>query len=192
VRALVPRSPDFEGAIAELRESWAGTDIEGTVVTVETPGAPNPYRIKVKGAHYLELMRLKNYCSLSRTRELAEANNLGDWPSFLAYLKGSMPELPEEVRMTYEGHFTRYAVWESENVAEIERLIGAYLRHPLAGSTDKKSFALSIAQDPDRWALFMIRDRGAQGARPAMARKIRAAREKLLRAPEELELDGEV
>jgi hypothetical protein len=75
-------------------------------------------------------------------------------------------------------------------VAEVERLAGVYLRHPLAGSADKKSFALAIADNPDRWALFMIRDKGPEGARAAMLRKVRMSREKLLRDAGEAEAEG--
>ena len=184
VRAFVPRSPDFDGAVAELRASWAGTDIEGTVVTVEVPDRPNPYRIKIKGTRYLELMRLKNSCSLSRTRELAEANDLGDWISFLAYLKAQMPELPEEVRMMYQGHFARYAAWETENRAEVERLIGLYLAHPLANSPEKRDFAMAIAAYPEKWALFKLRDKGVESARPELLKVVRFHRERILRGTE--------
>ena len=184
VRAFVPKAPDFDGAVSELRASWAGTDIEGTVVTVELPDRPNPYRIKIKGARYLELMRLKNSCSLSRTRELAEANDLGDWPSFLAYLRAQMPELPEEVRMMYEGHFVHYAVWETENRAEVERLVGLYLAHPLANSPERRDFAMAIAGYNEKWALFKLRDKGPERARPELLREVRVHREKILKGSE--------
>jgi hypothetical protein len=154
------------------------------VVTVEIPDRPNPYRIKIKGARYLELMRLKNSCSLSRTRELAEANDLGDWPGFLAYLKAQMPELPEEVRMMYQGHFVRYAAWETENRAEVERLIGLYLAHPLANSPERRDFAMAIAAYPERWALFKLRDKGPERARPELLKEVRSRREKILRGSE--------
>jgi hypothetical protein len=184
VEALKPKSGDFDEAISELRAAWAGTDLEGVVIAVEVPGRPYPYRIKVKGEHYLALMRLIHYCTLNRTREIVESHNLGDLPSFLAYLKAENPDLPEEVRMAYEEHFLHYIAWENENRAEIERLIGVYWAHPLAGTPDRKSFALSIADHPDRWALFMIRDSGPEAARMRMLPLVRRQREKLLKVGE--------
>ena len=189
VEALKPQSGDFDEAIAELRAVWSGTDFEGVVIAVEVPGRPYPYRIKVKGEHYLALMRLIHYCTLGRTREIAEGHNLGDLPSFLAYLKAENPDLPEEVRMAYEGHFAHYIAWENENRAEIERLIGVYWAHPLAGTPDRKSFALSIADHPDKWALFMIRDSGPEGARMRMLPLVRRQREKLLKVGEPASLE---
>lgn len=184
VAAVVPASTDFDGAIAELRASWAGTDFEGVVVTVEHPDCPVPFRLKVKGERYLELMRLKSHCSLRRTRDIAETFDLGDVAAFVAHLQAEMPDLPEEVRMAYEHHFERYIAWEEANRAEAERLICLYQAQPLAPSPDRRAFALSIADLPERWALFHIRDAGPTGARPWLLEKLRRQRERELGAEE--------
>lgn len=185
IPALRPLARDFDGAIAELRATWAGTDLEGTVVTVEHPDRAVPFRLKVKGQRYLELMRLQNNCSLRRTREIAEAQDIGDLDSFVGYLRRESPDLPEEIRMIYERHFVRYAEWEKDNRAERERLVGLFVAHPLVGSSDRRAFALSIADLTEKWALFKLRDQGPEGAAAWLLDKIRIKREKILGATEE-------
>jgi predicted kinase len=185
IPALRPSSNDFFTAIADFRAAWSETDQEGTVVSVERPGEPVPFRLKVKSLRYLALMRMRNYCTLRRTRELIEANDLRSWETMKAYLLGQFPELPEEVQMGYRAHQDTYLAWEARVYARIAALIATYGALPLRDA-DQKSFALSIADHPDRSALFILRNQRD----PALAR---STLDKLIRRQMEDELvDREV
>lgn len=157
VPALSAPSSDFGAAIAELRRTWADTDLEGAVVSVEHPSSPVPFRIKVKSLRYLALVRLKNACTLRRTRELCEAHHLRSWPALRAHLIGQFPELPEEVQMGYRAHFARWLVWDTLVRDTIARIIRTYDRLPVRNA-DQKTFALAIANRSDRSELFLVRN----------------------------------
>jgi hypothetical protein len=163
VRALAPASPDFDRAIAEFRRVWSATDHEGAVIAVETPGIPVPFRLKVKSLRYLALVRLKNACTLRRTRELAEAYNLPTWPAFRGYLLKEFPELPEEIQMGYREQHARWAAWDAGVRSAIEATVKLYAGWPTR-TADQKTFALSIASRPDKSALFLLRNAPTEAA----------------------------
>ena len=157
VPALAPSSPDFDRAIAEFRRSWAATDQEGAVIAVEIPGVAVPFRLKVKSLRYLALVRLKNACTLKRTRELAESYNLPTWPAFRGYLLREFPELPEEIQMGYREQHARWAAWNAGVQRAVEATVKIYAGWPTR-TADQKTFALSIASRPDKSALFLLRN----------------------------------
>lgn len=157
VPALTPSSSDFGAAIAELRQRWADTDLEGAVISVENPSSSVPFRIKVKSLRYLALMRLKNACTLKRTRELCEAHKLSTWAALRAYLIKQFPELPEEVQMGYRAHFARWLAWDTSVRNAIKAAIRTYNSLPTRHA-DQKTFALAIAERPDRNELFLLRN----------------------------------
>jgi hypothetical protein len=156
VPALAPKSADFGQAIAELRRAWADTDLEGAVISIENPTTFVPFRLKVKSLRYLALMRLKNACTLRRTRELCEANGLHSWLALRAHLISQFPELPEEVQMGYRAHFARWFAWDTMVRNAIKAAIATYNALPVRNA-DQKTFALFVANRPDRSELFLLR-----------------------------------
>ena len=177
VAEIAPPSDDFDEAIAEMRRRWADSDVEGMVVAVEIPGAPVPFRLKVKSLRYLALARLKNACTLRRTRELAEANGLATWPEFRAYLAGEFPDLPEEIQMGYREKHAIWLAWDAEVRSAVESTVATYLAHP-ARTADQKTFALAIAARPDRAAHFLRRNAKDEAAgRVALDRLVRRGHE---------------
>ena len=163
INALAPTSPDFDQAIAAFRAAWADTDQEGTVVSVEIPDVPVPFRIKVKSLRYLALARLKNSCTLRRTREMVEANNLSSWEALRGYLMREFPELPEEIQMGYRDQFARWAAWDASVRTAVVATLAIYADLPERLS-DQKTFALSIASRPDKSALFLLRNAKSEEA----------------------------
>jgi len=181
VAAYSPRSASFLDAITELRRSWAGTDIEGTVVAVEHPDWPTPFRLKVKGEHYLRLMRFKSRCTLRRAREIAETLPQPSWQNFRAHLLREESSLPEEVLMGYQQHFETWREWDEGNFSRLAAYEAAYERLP-ARDADQKTFAMSIADHPDKSAFFSLRnspDRAS--ARARIIESLRRARRPELR-----------
>ena len=100
----------LEARIASLEEALDGTDLEGAVVTFEGEdlcGRPAVlHRIKIKGSHYLRLMRQLTRCTYARTRQLLALNpELRTWEALREHLIGlGSDEVPEEVLSTYRAH----------------------------------------------------------------------------------------
>jgi hypothetical protein len=175
IRRYEPEARTFGAALDELRLAWAGTDIEGTVISVESPVSAVPFRLKVKAERYLWLNRLRRFCTLKRTRELVETLGLTTWPALRSHLQREDPDLPEEVRMGYEAHFATWRTWEDVNERAVDAIIAAYGALPTLDA-DQKQFALSIAADPRRASFFDLRRHGIDIARPKVLASVRDAR----------------
>lgn len=186
VPAYSPRAVEYLAAVAELRGHWQNTDLEGMVVSVERSDADVPYRLKVKAERYLRLMRLKNACTLRRTREMVEQHQLPDWVALRRHLLAEFPELPEEVQLGYRQHFERWAAWQSRLSTRLADVETRYNALPVLDA-DQKTFALAIANEPDRAAFFALRkDAGPDGRARVMEMLRKAHRAEL---GEELEPD---
>ncbi|VTU00042.1 Uncharacterized protein OS=Rhizobium leguminosarum bv. phaseoli CCGM1 GN=RLPCCGM1_p0331 PE=4 SV=1: RNA_lig_T4_1 [Gemmataceae bacterium] len=98
--------------IDALLASLAGTDHEGTVITIEH-GHRVVYRVKVKSPDYLRVLKLVVTCTYPRTAELIDADpRFRDWANFEAHLRGlGREQVPEEVLEFYREHFDAHAAY---------------------------------------------------------------------------------
>jgi hypothetical protein len=173
VEAISAASGDFDTAIARLRTAWSATDQEGAVVSVEAPGRPVPFRIKVKSLRYLSLHRLLSACTYNRTRAIAEENRFDTWPQMKTWLRSQYPDMVEEIVMGYGEHFARWSAWDRRIKAEVSRLAAAYDSLPNIGA-DQKTFAMSVKDTPDASAMFALRNKPREMALRDIDRTLRA------------------
>ncbi len=105
--------------IESLLASIAGTDHEGTVITIEH-GHRVVYRVKVKGPDYLRVLKLVVTCTYDRTVELIDAHpHWKEWADVEAHLRSlGREQVPEEVLGFYREHYDVYASY----IADCERL----------------------------------------------------------------------
>lgn len=164
----------FDEQVEQLRARWSGTDLEGAVLAIEHPSLPSPFRIKVKAERYLLLTRMSRGCTLKRTAEAVETWGVDRWPAFLERLNVEVPGLPEEVVMGYREHFARYLAWRDGIEARATAVLDWYDALP-ERDADQKTFALAIADDPNRSALFLIRKLGREFAEEPVVALLRKA-----------------
>lgn len=119
VTELSPPGEDLGAQIDALRATWAGTDEEGTVLSLERPGEV-VYRVKVKSPEYLQLMRLMAYCTYERTIEFLDARPyVQTWGDLEAALQEQgRDRVPEEVLVYYQQHWERFQRY----LADLDRL----------------------------------------------------------------------
>ena len=105
VGAYALHGHSLEEKIDDLRARLTGTDEEGTVLTVEH-GDEIAYRVKVKSADYLRMLKLMVSCTYARTAEMLDARpEWTTWEPFEAFLKSQGTEsVPEEVLAEYRTH----------------------------------------------------------------------------------------
>jgi hypothetical protein len=182
---IVPRwdvtATDPEAIATTLKRAIAGTDKEGFVASVEQPGAPVPVRIKIKGDDYLRILAIVNRCSIRKTAEIAEGLPDRKESTFLAAIRSSFPDVPEEVVDRYRAYWRTYQVWDAENEAIVDDIVAAYLALPTRDA-DQKTFALSIANDERRTFFFALRKEGVERGRASVAKMVRKARYSVLAA----------
>jgi len=114
-----PAGSTLAEQIDSLLAAIAGTDQEGTVITIEH-GHRVVYRVKVKSPDYLRVLKLVVTCTYARTAEMIDANPaLCDWAFFETHLRGlGREQVPEEVLGFYREHHDSHAAY----LADCERL----------------------------------------------------------------------
>jgi hypothetical protein len=119
VDEFTPAGATLGEQIDSLLASVAGTDQEGTVITIEH-GHRVVYRVKVKSPDYLRVLKLVVTCTYARTAEMLDAQPaLACWADFEAHLRGLGREsVPEEVLGFYREHYETHALYR----ADCERL----------------------------------------------------------------------
>ncbi len=119
VDELIPTGQTLGEQIEGLLASIAGTDQEGTVITIEH-GHRVVYRVKVKSPDYLRVLKLVVTCTYARTVEMIESHpEWSCWPDMEAHLRSlGREQVPEEVLDFYREHYNVYA----EYLANCERL----------------------------------------------------------------------
>jgi hypothetical protein len=119
VDEFTPPGPDLAGQIDSLLASIAGTDQEGTVITIEH-GHRVTYRVKVKSPDYLRVLKLVVTCTYPRAVEMIDAHpEWRGWPEMEAHLKAQGNEqVPEEVLGFWREHYDAFAAY----LADCERL----------------------------------------------------------------------
>src|SRR5262245_21403315 len=119
VDEFTPPGDALSAQIEGLLASIAGTDQEGTVITIEH-GHCVVYRVKVKSPDYLRVLKLVVTCTYARTVEMIESHpEWTGWPNMEAHLRSlGREQVPEEVLGFYREHYDVYA----EYLANCERL----------------------------------------------------------------------
>ena len=144
----------------DLHARLRGTDEEGTVLTVEH-GAGIAYRVKVKSADYLRMLKLMVSCTYPRTAEMLDARpEWTTWEPFEAFLKAQGNEsVPEEVLSEYRVHHDTHRAY----VRDCERLRAwaegeaARIRGTLPDGDERaarKAFAEAVTGHPAKSLLF--------------------------------------
>ncbi|MFM8274620.1 MAG: hypothetical protein ACKODX_20140 [Gemmata sp.] len=192
VDEFVPPGRTIAEQIERLLASIAGTDQEGTVVTVEHARRV-VYRTKVKGPDYLRVLKLAVGCTYDRVVEMVDAHpEWKGWADVGAHLRSLGRErVPEEVLGCYREHYDAFAAY----LADCERLRawaaarGAEVRREAeaeAGAGNarlvRKCFAARAVKLPLRPLLFAFLDEKLDAAAvrqvvrsPAEAREAAAA-----------------
>lgn len=121
VDEFAPAGSTLAEQIDGLLAAIAGTDQEGTVVTIEH-GHRVVYRVKVKSPDYLRVLKLVVTCTYARTVEMLDANpHWNGWSDLEAHLRGlGREQVPEEVLGFYREHYDAHAAY----LGDCERLRG--------------------------------------------------------------------
>lgn len=105
----------IEGLLASI----AGSDQEGTVITIEH-GHRVVYRVKVKSPDYLRVLKLVVTCTYPRVVEMIDQHpEWRGWPDMESHLRSlGREQVPEEVLGFYREHFDTFTAY----LADCERL----------------------------------------------------------------------
>lgn len=168
VGEFAPAGHTLGEQIENLLASIAGTDQEGTVITIES-GHRVVYRVKVKGPDYLRVLKLVVTCTYDRTVELLDAHSeWAGWSDMEAHLRTlGREQVPEEVLGFYREHFDAHAAyladcarlrdWAAEVAAGVRREAEAE-----AGTGNerllRKCFAARAVKLPNKALLFAAFD----------------------------------
>jgi hypothetical protein len=167
VDAFAPAGATLGEQIDTLLASIAGTDQEGTVITVER-GDRVIYRAKVKSPDYLRVLKLVMTCTYPRTVEMMDTHGLRTWPELEAHLRNlGREQVPEEVLAFYREHYDLHARY----LSDCERLRSWGVQSAAAvrveavtavGDADpralRKAFAERVKTHPLRALLFAAYD----------------------------------
>jgi hypothetical protein len=115
VDELNPPGKALGEQIDSLLGSIAGTDQEGTVITIEH-GHRVIYRAKVKSPDYLRVLKLVVTCTYIKTVEMVEAHpEWSAWADVEQHLRSlGREQVPEEVLEFYKEHYVIYAGYLSD------------------------------------------------------------------------------
>lgn len=119
VDEFAPAGHSLGEQIEALMAAVAGTDQEGTVITIEH-GHRVVYRVKVKSPDYLRVLKLVVTCTYPRVVEMLDAHpEWKGWSDLEAHLRSlGREQVPEEVLGFYREHFDAFAAY----LADCERL----------------------------------------------------------------------
>jgi hypothetical protein len=168
VDEFVPPGHGLAEQIGGLLASIAGTDQEGTVITIEH-GHRVVYRAKVKSPDYLRVLKLVVTCTYARVVEMIDGHpEWNGWSDMEAHLRSlGREQVPEEVLGFYREHFDAFAAY----LADCERLrawaadVAARVRAEAeteAGTNNdrllRKCFAARAVKLPHRGLVFAAFD----------------------------------
>lgn len=149
----------------DLHARLRGTDEEGTVLTVEHDlgGGVHglAYRVKVKSADYLRMLKLMVSCTYDRTAEMLDARPEWEaWQPFEAFLQSQGNDrVPEEVLTEYRTHFETYRAYlrDCEQLRAWAEGEATRLRATLPAGDERvvrKAFAERVLSHPAKALLF--------------------------------------
>jgi hypothetical protein len=115
VEEFAPAGATVGAQIEALLASLAGTDREGTVITVEH-GHRVVYRVKVKAPDYLRVLKLVVTCTYARVVELIDGHpEWTGWADVEAHLRAlGREQVPEEVLGFYREHFDAFEAYRAD------------------------------------------------------------------------------
>ncbi|MCE9567583.1 MAG: hypothetical protein K8U57_36750 [Planctomycetes bacterium] len=161
------------GSLAEQIDSLlatiAGTDQEGTVITIEH-GHRVVYRVKVKSPEYLRVLKLVVTCTYDRTAEIVDVHpEWTNWQDFETHMRGlGREQVPEEVLDFYREHYDahtayladceRLRAWGAETAARVLAEARAEAGNPPDPRLLRKCFAARAVKLPLRPLLFAAFD----------------------------------
>jgi hypothetical protein len=168
VDELAPKGDTLGAQIESLIGSFAGTDEEGTVITIEH-GHEIVYRVKVKSPDYLRVLKLVVTCTYDRVVEMVDAHpEWRAWADMEAHLLSLGREsVPEEVLGFYREHYDAFAAYRADCAVLLARASELAARAKAeaeadAGSSDaravRKCFAARVAGLPLKPLLFAAFD----------------------------------
>ena len=98
--------------IEGLLTSIAGTDQEGTVITIEQE-QKIVYRVKVKSPDYLRVLKLVVTCTYARVVEMLDSHpEWRGWADMESHLRAlGREQVPEEVLSFYREHYDAFAAY---------------------------------------------------------------------------------
>jgi len=119
VDEFTPPGETLGAQIESLLASLAGTDQEGTVITIEH-GQRVVYRVKVKTPDYLRVLKLVVTCTYPRVVEMIDSHpEWRGWADMESHLRSlGREQVPEEVLGFYREHYDTFAAYR----ADCERL----------------------------------------------------------------------
>lgn len=119
VDEFAPQGHTIAEQIEGLLASIAGSDQEGTVITIEH-GHRVVYRVKVKSPDYLRVLKLVVTCTYPRVVEMIDQHpDWKQWSDMEAHLRSlGREQVPEEVLGFYREHYDAFAAY----LADCERL----------------------------------------------------------------------
>ena len=154
----------IDGVLASI----AGTDQEGTVITIEH-GHRVVYRVKVKSPDYLRVLKLVVTCTYTRVVDMIDDHpEWRGWADMEAHLRAlGREQVPEEVLGFYREHYDVFAAYidDCERVRSWAAQVADGLLQPLAqlGTADpralRKAFAVGATKHPHTGLLFAAFDR---------------------------------
>ncbi len=163
VDEFAPPGATLAEQIDSLLASIAGTDQEGTVITIEH-GYQVVYRVKVKSPDYLRVLKLVVTCTYARVVEMVDAHpHWQGWADLEAHLRNlGREQVPEEVLGFYHEHYETLVAYltDCERLRQWAGRAVESLRHEIA-ATDRadprrlrKAFAARATQLPHTALLF--------------------------------------
>ncbi|MBP3953979.1 hypothetical protein J8F10_01515 [Gemmata sp. G18] len=196
VDEFTPPGNNIGEQIENLLAIIAGTDQEGTVITIEH-GHRVVYRVKVKGPDYLRVLKLVVTCTYDRTVEMIDAHpHWTGWADVEAHLRSlGREQVPEEVLGFYREHYDVFA----EYIANCTRLrdwglaVGAVVRKEAEAEAGpgndrllRKCFAARAVKMPLKPLLFAAFDgRLDVAAVRQIARTLAEAKDAVATLPDE-------
>jgi hypothetical protein len=147
-----------------LLEQIKGTDAEGFMMTIEQNGQL-VYRMKFKGADYIRMLRLMNYCTYKHVVEMIlDDRNLLSRDAFMGMLKqNSGDDLPQYVideYMILHNKYNEFVDGVTQYCVHMKKFFDTHIENktvPLSRE-DKKWFAHFVALLPDKGFYFKFAD----------------------------------
>jgi hypothetical protein len=167
VDALTPAGATLAEQIESLLGALSGTDQEGSVLQFEN-AEEVIYRVKVKSAGYLRLLRAMAECTYDNLAALMNDNpHLVSWQEVAALLRQrGRDAVPEEVLAYYRPHYERFRAyladcarlcqWALDMSAQVERQLGG--RAGKDAAAYRKSFAAVVKSSRHAKLLFAALD----------------------------------
>lgn len=160
------KGENYRDQMQYLLDQIAGTDAEGFMMVIEDSMWNHvQYRVKLKGADYIRLLRLMNYCTYKHVVEMILADNsLLSEDNFRAMLaQNSGDDLPQYVMDEYMALHHKYAGFV-DGVTKYCEYMKKYFDQIIEGRAvplnkeDKKWFAFFVQRLADKCFYFKFAD----------------------------------